>query len=408
MVGDSADPILASAAAFGAGAFDRRAALEAMVRGATQPCRSANGEYLAAPGPRRATWRSATSPSTSTPTPATPTRSTATPTRSGARRRPRSSTRSTTSRSPSSPPARCATAPPTRAFMRRSANWRRLYNPASGMIEPRYADGAFPPPYDNLGGGGFVEGNSAQYTWMVPQDPAGLIARMGGPARAAARLDRFLRELNGGPGRDPHRPRPARQRADPADALALRLDAAALPHPGRGPPRPAHPLRHLARRLPRQRRPRHALGLVRVRRARPLPRGARGGGAGDRQPALRAGRDPPAAPAPGADPRQRPRGHDARRRQEAPSPGPLAQPGGRSLHPVPAPQRSPLRQALDHLLRARPRRHPLLPARPAPEPPLGRRRRRGAAVLRAPSARCRRATARREPARRPCSGPSPG
>ena len=39
----------------------------------------------------------------------------------------------------------------------------------------------------------------------------------------------------------------------------------ALPHPGRGPPRPAQPLRHLARRLPRQRRPRHALVLVRVR-----------------------------------------------------------------------------------------------------------------------------------------------
>ena len=35
---------------------------------------------------------------------------------------------------------------------------------------------------------------------MVPQDPGGLIARMGGPRRAAARLDRFLRELNGGPG----------------------------------------------------------------------------------------------------------------------------------------------------------------------------------------------------------------
>jgi putative alpha-1,2-mannosidase len=68
------------------------------------------------------------------------------------------------------------------------------------MIEPRYADGSFQAPYDNLGGGGFVEGNSPQYTWMVPQDPAGLIARMGGPDRAAARLDRFLRELNGGPG----------------------------------------------------------------------------------------------------------------------------------------------------------------------------------------------------------------
>ena len=56
-----------------------------------------------------------------------------------------------------------------------------------------------------------------------------------------ARLDRFLRELNGGAGGHPHRPRPARQRADPADALALRLDAAALPDPGRGPPRPARP-----------------------------------------------------------------------------------------------------------------------------------------------------------------------
>ena len=35
---------------------------------------------------------------------------------------------------------------------------------------------------------------------MVPQDPAGLAAAMGGPARAAARLDRYLRELNGGAG----------------------------------------------------------------------------------------------------------------------------------------------------------------------------------------------------------------
>jgi putative alpha-1,2-mannosidase len=35
---------------------------------------------------------------------------------------------------------------------------------------------------------------------MVPQDPAGLIRKMGGPAKAAARLDGFLRELNGGPG----------------------------------------------------------------------------------------------------------------------------------------------------------------------------------------------------------------
>ncbi len=35
---------------------------------------------------------------------------------------------------------------------------------------------------------------------MVPQDPAGLFRRMGGPARAASRLDGFLRVLNAGAG----------------------------------------------------------------------------------------------------------------------------------------------------------------------------------------------------------------
>ncbi len=199
MVGDSADPILASAAAFGAGAFDRQAALEAMLKGASEPCRSANGEYLQRQGlsdylthgfipfdldtntrnansiygDPDAVWGSAAT-----------TLEYAIDDFAIAQFAARSlGDRATYG-----------------AFMRRSANWRRLFNPASGMVEPRFADGRFPTPYDNLGGGGFVEGNSAQYTWMVPQDPAGLVQRMGGPARAAARLDGFLRELNGGPG----------------------------------------------------------------------------------------------------------------------------------------------------------------------------------------------------------------
>jgi predicted alpha-1,2-mannosidase len=199
MVGDSADPLLASATAFGAGDFDHQAALEAMVRGATQPCRSTNGEYLQRQGLSSymalgyipfdldtntrnansiygdpdAVWGSAAT-----------TLEYAVDDFAIAQLAARSlHDRATYG-----------------AFMRRSANWRRLFNPASGMVEPRYADGRFQAPYDNLGGGGFVEGNSAQYTWMVPQDPAGLIARMGGPDRAADRLDRFLRELNAGPG----------------------------------------------------------------------------------------------------------------------------------------------------------------------------------------------------------------
>ena len=46
MVGDSADPIIAGAAAFGADHFDHAGALAAMLRGATEPCDSPNGEYV--------------------------------------------------------------------------------------------------------------------------------------------------------------------------------------------------------------------------------------------------------------------------------------------------------------------------------------------------------------------------
>ncbi|MET0558509.1 MAG: GH92 family glycosyl hydrolase [Solirubrobacterales bacterium] len=197
MVGDSADPILASAAAFGA-RFDRAAALAAMVKGASEPCRSANGEYLQRQGlpeylrlgyvpfdsdvnvrnansiygDPEAVWGSAAT-----------TLEYAVDDFAVARMAALAGDQVT-----------------YRAFIQRAANWRHLFNPASGMIEPRLADGSFPSDYDNLGGGGFVEGNSVQYSWAVPQDPAALIARMGGPARAARRLDGFLRKLNAGPG----------------------------------------------------------------------------------------------------------------------------------------------------------------------------------------------------------------
>src|SRR5207244_5804012 len=46
---------------------------------------------------------------------------------------------------------------------------------------------------------GFAEGDGAQYTWMVPHDPAGLFEALGGRAAAVARLDAFFAELNAGP-----------------------------------------------------------------------------------------------------------------------------------------------------------------------------------------------------------------
>jgi predicted alpha-1,2-mannosidase len=85
-------------------------------------------------------------------------------------------------------------------LIRRSGNWRKLFDKKSGTIEPRYENGSFPAEYSNLNGGGFVEGNSLQYTWMVPQDPSGLFREMGGRDKATSRLRRFLRKLNGGAG----------------------------------------------------------------------------------------------------------------------------------------------------------------------------------------------------------------
>ncbi len=82
-------------------------------------------------------------------------------------------------------------------LMRRSANWRNLFNPKARRIEPRMRSGAWHRvPADSRDG--FVEGSSAQYTWMVPHDPAGLAAALGGREAAVARLDAFFSKLNTG------------------------------------------------------------------------------------------------------------------------------------------------------------------------------------------------------------------
>ncbi|MCA9729280.1 MAG: glycoside hydrolase family 92 protein, partial [Candidatus Eisenbacteria bacterium] len=56
-------------------------------------------------------------------------------------------------------------------------------------------------PFDRASGCGFVEGNAAQYVWMVPHDLEGLFQLMGGRATAVTRLDDLFQELNAGIGR---------------------------------------------------------------------------------------------------------------------------------------------------------------------------------------------------------------
>ncbi|MCC8407920.1 GH92 family glycosyl hydrolase [Mucilaginibacter sp. UR6-1] len=65
-------------------------------------------------------------------------------------------------------------------LMQLSKGWQQLYDPSLNLIHPKLANGQF---IDNFKPGqvwrGFQEGNAWQYTFYVPHDPQGLIARMG-------------------------------------------------------------------------------------------------------------------------------------------------------------------------------------------------------------------------------------
>jgi predicted alpha-1,2-mannosidase len=84
-------------------------------------------------------------------------------------------------------------------FRRRAQNWRALFNPATGYLEPRYLNGAFPSNFTPANSTGWVEGNASQYTWMVPFNLRDLFDLMGGNARVVQRLDNFFTQLDAGP-----------------------------------------------------------------------------------------------------------------------------------------------------------------------------------------------------------------
>jgi predicted alpha-1,2-mannosidase len=76
-------------------------------------------------------------------------------------------------------------------FSRRAGSWQNVYDARIAYMRPRLADGSFRREFDVLSTNnqGFIEGNAWNYSLYVPQDPAGLIARMGGSARFVPHLD---------------------------------------------------------------------------------------------------------------------------------------------------------------------------------------------------------------------------
>lgn len=76
-------------------------------------------------------------------------------------------------------------------LLRRSRNYRNLWNPAAGILQGRRADGTFSALSPTDWNRTYIEGSSWQCGFAVPHDPEGLIGLFGGPAATVARLDRM-------------------------------------------------------------------------------------------------------------------------------------------------------------------------------------------------------------------------
>jgi predicted alpha-1,2-mannosidase len=201
MVGDPADPIVASAYGFGARGFDAQAALGLMREAAENPSAACQGHpirtgladelsrhYLAIDAPNPP-WGAA----------------------------------STTVEYAvddfciAQLAAALGDATTHTAYMDRAGWWKNVFDPArqgngvTGYIQPRYeADSSGMPsfdengdvgyydPLDVLGTSGFVEGNATQYTFAIQHDVPGLVAAVGGDAALIARLDAFFTDVNAG------------------------------------------------------------------------------------------------------------------------------------------------------------------------------------------------------------------
>ncbi len=96
-----------------------------------------------------------------------------------------------------------------KAFMKQSANWKNLLDPETGWIRPRNSDGSWQAGFDaelsmpkrhwnnqiSNDQEGFEEGNTYQYTYMIPFDYPALFAGVGGVDKVTPRLDKFFLKL---------------------------------------------------------------------------------------------------------------------------------------------------------------------------------------------------------------------
>ncbi len=76
-------------------------------------------------------------------------------------------------------------------YIKRSANYKNVFDAGSGFMRPRMSDGSFKKDFDvlNTDEPGFIEGNTWNYSLYVPHAPTEMIQMMGGSKRFARHLD---------------------------------------------------------------------------------------------------------------------------------------------------------------------------------------------------------------------------
>ncbi|MFH1530682.1 MAG: GH92 family glycosyl hydrolase [Pseudomonadota bacterium] len=85
--------------------------------------------------------------------------------------------------------------PRTTEFMKRALSPFNLYNPEVGFFDAKDSAGAWKGGFDPFTWKDqYTESNAWQYLWLVPQDPGGLAAIMGGVETYFARLDELFTE----------------------------------------------------------------------------------------------------------------------------------------------------------------------------------------------------------------------
>lgn len=81
-------------------------------------------------------------------------------------------------------------------MLAQAQNWKNLFDPATGYLAPKLADGSFVTGIDAMSQQGYAEGSAAQYQWEQPFNRAALITLLGGASAVNAMLAKYFTQID--------------------------------------------------------------------------------------------------------------------------------------------------------------------------------------------------------------------